>query len=95
MAFLRWSLLLASLYLAAFNVWAQEHIRLAPGDDKTNYNDVDYKTDSLSLEQRIGRPADLLKIARSQQMGLPPLFVPKNNAPDSGKISLILGLFEK
>jgi cytochrome c peroxidase len=92
-AFLRWSLLLASLYLAAFNVWAQEHIRLAPGDDKTNYNDVDYKTDSLSLEQRIGRPADLLKIARSQQMGLPPLFVPKNNAPDGGKISLGRKLF--
>ncbi|MFT5137551.1 MAG: cytochrome c peroxidase [Arenicella sp.] len=93
MAFLRWSLLLSSLYLPVFNVFAQEHIRLAPGDDKTNYSDVDYKTDSLSLEQRIGRPADLLKIARSRQMGLPPLLVPKNNTPDSGKIALGRKLF--
>jgi cytochrome c peroxidase len=92
-ALLKWSLLLASLYLGALNVSAQEHIRLAPGDDKTNYSHVDYKTDSLSLEQRIGRPADLLKIARSQQVGLPPLLVPKNNAPDSRKIALGRKLF--
>jgi cytochrome c peroxidase len=91
--FLTRSLLFASLCLGASCVSAQEHIRLAPGDDKTNYSHIDYRTDSLSLEQRIGRPANLLKIASSQQLGLPKLIVPKNNIPDRGKIALGRKLF--
>ena len=85
--------LLASLYLCSLYVSAEEHIRLAPGDDKTNYNHVDYTTDSLSLEHRVGRPANLLKIANSQQLGLPKLTFAQSNSPDSRKISLGRKLF--
>lgn len=85
--------LLAGLYLCSLNTFAQEHIRLAPGDDKTNYSHIDYTTDSLSLEQRNGRPADLLEIATGQQLGLPKLTAPKSNYPDRSKISLGRKLF--
>lgn len=48
-----------------------EDIRLAPGDDKTDYDKASYTTNSLSLETRKGIPADLLKISKTKQLGLP------------------------
>ncbi|MFT6048200.1 MAG: hypothetical protein ACI9WC_003918, partial [Arenicella sp.] len=49
------------------------HIRLAPGDDKTSYQQASYKTNSLSLDMRRGQAARLDKIARTPQLGLPAL----------------------
>lgn len=81
------------LGLAAFKLNAVEQIRLAPGDDKTNYSSADYKTDSLSLELRSGEPADLLKIAKTKQLGIPELRFFNGLLPDSRKISLGRKLF--
>lgn len=50
-----------------------QDIRLAPGDDKTGYEQQNYTTNSLSLEQRNGVSADLLSIAKANQLGLPVL----------------------
>ena len=68
-------------------------VRLAPGDDKSGYTRRDYQTDSLSLEYRRGRPADLLAIAHTPQLGLPPLPATPNNQPDARGISLGRKLF--
>jgi cytochrome c peroxidase len=66
---------------------------LAPGDYKTNYNNVNYKTDSLSLSLRSGAPANLLKIAKARQLGLPELVASADKQPDAQKIALGRKLF--
>jgi len=70
-----------------------DDIRLAPGDQKHNYHSPVYQTDSLSLQQRIGKPADLHSIATTRQLGLPALTYPADNQPDSKQIALGRKLF--
>lgn len=75
----------------ADNIEIKRHIpdiRLAPGDDKTNYQIVGYKTNSLSLELRKGTTVDLLTIATTKQLGLPKIEFPKDNLPDAQKIKI-------
>jgi cytochrome c peroxidase len=69
------------------------HIRLAPGDDKTSYQQASYKTNSLSLDMRRGQAARLDKIARTPQLGLPALAKASLEEVDQGKIELGRKLF--
>ncbi len=70
-----------------------DHIRLAPGDDKTRYQQSSYKTNSLSLPMRRGKVAKLHEIAKTPQLGLPAL--PRNiiEQVDRNKIELGRKLF--
>jgi cytochrome c peroxidase len=69
------------------------HIRLAPGDDKTAYQDASYKTNSLSIAMRRGQAAKLHKIAKIPQLGLPALAREILEAVDQRKIALGRKLF--
>ena len=50
-----------------------------PGDNKDGYNSKDYETNSLSLSDRKGKSADLIKFVTMKQLGLPKLEIPKDN----------------
>ncbi|MGY6216939.1 cytochrome c peroxidase [Methylolobus aquaticus] len=67
--------------------------RLRAGDDKTGYADAGYSTRSVAMEQRRGKPADLLAMARKRVAGLPPLPVPADNPLTRDKILLGRKLF--
>ena len=67
-------------------------VRTAPGDYKSGYADSEYRTDSLSLELRSGKPADLFKISQTRQLGLPALDTDEG-PPDKLKIQLGRKLF--
>lgn len=73
--------------------WADNNIRLAPGDDKTGYESETYTTDSLSLVQRIGQPSNLLQNAQREHLGLPPLDAKRNLSPNRLQIQLGRKLF--
>ena len=64
-----------------------------PGDRKQGYDSEDYRTNSVSLDRRIGKEADLLAIANSKHLGLPALEVPADNALSAAKIELGRMLF--
>ena len=64
-----------------------------PGDRKQGYDGEDYRTNSVSLDRRIGKEADLLAIANSKHLGLPALEVPADNALSAAKIELGRMLF--
>ncbi|NND82645.1 MAG: hypothetical protein HKN50_09470 [Gammaproteobacteria bacterium] len=83
----------AILFFVSVQLALAEDIRLAPGDNKDNYESADYHTDSLALPQRIGAPADLLSFATRKQTGLPAPQHPANNQPDAQKIALGRKLF--
>ncbi len=68
-------------------------VRYSAGDDKRGYERADYRTDSVSLSERRGRPADLLGIARDPPLGLPPVPVPSENPLSAEKIALGRKLF--
>ncbi|WGS85555.1 cytochrome c peroxidase [Methylomonas sp. UP202] len=63
------------------------------GDDKQGYRQANYQTDSLALEQRRGKSADLLAFALKPPLGLPKLPVPKDNPLTPAKIALGRKLF--
>jgi cytochrome c peroxidase len=63
------------------------------GDDKRNYASAAYRTQSVALEARKGKPADLLAIALHPPLGLPALPVPKDNPLTREKIALGRKLF--
>ncbi len=67
--------------------------RYTAGDDKQGYQQSDYRTDSVSLTERRGRPADLLAIARTPPLGLPAVPVPADNPLTEEKIELGRKLF--
>ncbi|MBL4670983.1 MAG: hypothetical protein JKX81_01890 [Arenicella sp.] len=69
------------------------HIRLAPGDDKTRYQQSSYKTNSLSLAMRRGQAAKLYEIAKTPQLGLPVLAKDAVEQIDRNKIELGRKLF--
>ncbi|MEW8561614.1 MAG: cytochrome c peroxidase, partial [Candidatus Thiodiazotropha sp.] len=64
-----------------------------PGDDKQGYEEESYVTRSLDLESRRGEAADLLGIANSPPLGLPPIPVPADNPLTREKIELGRRLF--
>ena len=66
---------------------------LRAGDDKRGYENADYRTHSVALTARQGRPADLLKATQRPPLGLPPMPVPKDNPLTRKKIELGRKLF--
>ena len=63
------------------------------GDDKRAYETADYRTRSMALTNRRGKPADLLAIARRPPLGLPAVPVPRDNPLTREKIALGRKLF--
>ena len=63
------------------------------GDNKDGYDSKDYKTNSLSLDERQGKKTDLVKYITIKQLGLPLIDVPKNNPITRKKIELGKKLF--
>jgi cytochrome c peroxidase len=63
------------------------------GDNKSHYEDSEYKTRSIALTERIGRQTDLLKIIKKPPLGLPPVPIPSTNPITKEKISLGRKLF--
>ncbi len=49
------------------------------GDYKGNYESPDYKTSSLSVEERKGKPADLYQLSHNPPKGLPAVSIPDDN----------------
>ncbi|MXX16136.1 MAG: photosynthetic protein synthase I [Gammaproteobacteria bacterium] len=64
-----------------------------PGDDKEGYESEDYVTDSLALTDRKGEGFDLLGLAESPPLGLPPIPEPPDNILSREKIELGRKLF--
>tara|TARA_B110000914_G_scaffold223424_1_gene238869 strand:- start:233 stop:1567 length:1335 start_codon:yes stop_codon:yes gene_type:complete len=64
-----------------------------PGDNKDGYDDKNYITQSISLEDRKGKKANLIKYVTIKQLGLPSLVIPKNNPITKEKIELGRKLF--
>tara|TARA_R110002049_G_scaffold2743_5_gene21142 strand:- start:18065 stop:19375 length:1311 start_codon:yes stop_codon:yes gene_type:complete len=68
-------------------------VEYGPGDRKAGYDSVDYTTNSLSLEARIGKPADLLALMKNPPLGLPAIKQPANNHATEQKLHLGKQLF--
>ena len=66
---------------------------LRPGDDRTGYESADYVSNSRSIQERVGREADLLAILRSRHLGLPELPANADNLPTGVGIQLGRKLF--
>ncbi len=64
-----------------------------PGDNKQNYQQTDYQTQSLALAQRQGKSAKLIEFALKPPLGLPKLPQPKDNPITAAKIALGRKLF--
>lgn len=64
-----------------------------PGDRKHGYDAESYVTDSLSLQTRNGKQADLIKFANEPLLGLPNLKLPEDNPLTEEKINLGRRLF--
>ena len=63
------------------------------GDRKQGYDKDSYVTNSLSLEKRTGKEANLLQFAQEAPLGLPDLTIPDDNPIDLNKINLGRHLF--
>ena len=64
-----------------------------PGDDKKGYESTDYKTNSLDIQKRIGKKANLIEFIEKPPLGLPPAKIPKDNPITIEKIELGRKLF--
>jgi cytochrome c peroxidase len=64
-----------------------------PGDNRTGYETADYESRSISLQQRTGKVADLLKFLKSPPLGLPMVPVPRDNPATYEKVQLGRKLF--
>ena len=64
-----------------------------PGDNKEGYESKTYTTNSLSLDDRKGKKADLIKYVTTKQLGLPSLKIPEDNQITRKKIELGKKLF--
>jgi cytochrome c peroxidase len=67
--------------------------RLRAGDDKSGYEDPNYRTRSLALSERKGQPADLYRLSQRTVLGLPKLPLPTDNPLSREKIQLGRKLF--
>jgi cytochrome c peroxidase len=63
------------------------------GDPKTGYEQLEYKTQSIALSDRIGKTVDLLQYVKQPQLGLGQVPVPLNNPATLEKIQLGRKLF--
>ena len=75
----RFSIFLILLFFSKLAVGSENTNYSGPGDNKDGYESKSYKTNSLSLSDRKGKKADLLKYVTIKQLGLPELVIPKNN----------------
>jgi len=80
-------LLTLSLSLGLSSAWAFG-VMDGPGDDRRGYEGLDFQTRSLSLQVRIGTPADLVARAQEVPLGLPPLVVPDDNPLTEARVAL-------
>lgn len=64
-----------------------------PGDNKQGYDFVDYKTNSMDLQKRTGKEANLVDFVTNPPLGLPVAPVPKDNPITVEKVSLGRRLF--
>ena len=84
-------LLFASGYLHSSSnesdITENKHI-FGPGDNKQGYDSIDYKTNTLDLQRRIGKEADLLSFVQNPPLGLPAVPVPADNPLTKEKVSL-------
>ena len=69
------------------DVTENKHI-FGPGDNKQGYDSIDYKTNTLDLQRRIGKEADLLSFVQNPPLGLPAVPVPADNPLTKEKVSL-------
>jgi cytochrome c peroxidase len=70
-----------------------DSIALRPGDDKTNYENADYRTHALAIEERKGHPTDLMAYVKKPPLGLPVVPQPDDNPVTEEKIALGRKLF--
>ncbi len=71
---------------------SNKHI-FGPGDNKQGYDSIDYKTNALDLQKRIGIETDLLVFVNNPPLGLPAVPVPESNPVTKEKVSLGRKLF--
>jgi len=64
-----------------------------PGDNRSDYDSVNYQTRSRALQVRQGQPADLLALVREPPLGLPPLDLAQGAMPTAEQIALGRKLF--
>lgn len=65
----------------------------APGDYKGGYESSEYRTQSVSLDRRQGKRADLMQVLSKPPLGLPPVPVPADNPVTQLKVELGRKLF--
>ena len=87
------SIFLILLFLSKLAVGSENTSYSGPGDNKDGYESKSYTTNSLSLSDRKGKKADLLKYVTIKQLGLPELVIPENNPITRKKIELGKKLF--
>ncbi len=64
-----------------------------PGDDKTGYETGEYVTNSLPVNRRSGKAAELMQFYKNPPLGLPAIPVPTENPITKDKIALGRKLF--
>ncbi len=64
-----------------------------PGDDKTGYETGEYVTNSLPVNRRSGKAAELMQFYENPPLGLPAIPVPAGNPVTKDKIALGRKLF--
>jgi cytochrome c peroxidase len=64
-----------------------------PGDYKGGYESTEYQTQSISLDRRDGKQADLMQVLSEPPLGLPPVPVPVDNPVTAAKVQLGRKLF--
>ena len=87
------SFLFLFLFISNISVGEENVDYSGPGDNKNGYETSEYVTNSLSLDERKGRKADLIKYVTVKQLGLPLIEIPSNNPISREKIELGKKLF--
>ncbi len=83
-----------SLYSSSSDADINENKHIfGPGDNKQGYDSIDYKTNALDLQNRIGKEADLLAFVKTPPLGLPAVPVPADNPVTKDKVDLGKRLF--
>ncbi len=77
----------------SYHTKADSNSYTGPGDDKKDYDSKNYQTNSLSLDYRKGKKADLIQYVTVKQLGLPKLVIPNENPITKEKIDLGKKLF--
>ncbi len=85
--------LLSEVHTQNTEVASEDKALFQAGDNKQNYAQKDYQTQSIALNQRQGKAADLYANTQQIPLGLPPLPVPQNNPITTAKIALGRKLF--